>query len=136
MTTPILPEFVLHLFQHEVTKIVNAEVKKVCELYELNYEEVIGKLGQVELETTDHPGFRIMKKNEKIAPKDVRCIARMLHDLEVKQCTRKHCEGSNLCKRHHNMRKDNRLKYGTINDPIPDELRSEVLNEKKKNTIY
>ena len=136
MTTPILPEFVLRLFQNEVSKIVHVEIKKVCELYKLDYEEVLGKLGQVELETTDHPGFRIMKKNEKVAPKEVRCIARMLHDLEVKQCTRKHCEGSSLCKRHHSMHKDNRLKYGTVNDPLPDELRPEVLNEKKKNTIY
>lgn len=136
MTTPILPEFVLRLFQNEVTKIVHAEVKRVCELYELNYEEVIQKLGHVELETTEHPGFRIMKKKEKVAPKEVRCIARMLHDLEVKQCTRRHCEDSNLCTRHHNMRANNRLKYGTMNDPLPDELRPEVLNEKKKSTIY
>lgn len=136
MTTPILPEFVLQLFQCEVTKVVHAEIKRVCELYNLDFEEVAQRLGHVELQTTEHPGFRIMKKNEKIAPKEVRCVARMLHDLEVKQCTRARCEGSELCRRHSNMRSGNRLKYGTINDPLPDELRPEVLNEKKKNTIY
>jgi hypothetical protein len=136
MTTPIIPEFILRLFQDEVNKIVQAEIDKVCDLYHLNKEEVKQKLGHTTIKSTDHPGFRIIKKNESIAPKDDRCHARMLHDLEVKQCTRHKAEGSDLCTKHITMKSKNRLKYGTIDDPLPDELRPEILNEKKKHTIY
>lgn len=135
MTTPILPEFILKLFQNEVNGIVQKEIQKVCDLYKLDYDEVIKKLGHVEINTTDTPGFRIMKKRETFAPKDERCIARMLHDLEIKQCS-KHKKDSEFCGRHFNMHKNNKLKYGTINDPIPNELRPEVLNEKKKHNIF
>lgn len=136
MTTPILPDFVLKLFQEEIDRIAKAEIKKVCEAYELDYAEVCEKIGRVELEPTAHPGFRIMRKKEKVAPKDVRCNARMLHDLEVKQCTRKRCDGHKLCGKHLDMQTKNRLKYGTIDDPLPDELRPEVLDEKRKSKIY
>lgn len=130
MTTPIIPDFILKLFQGEVDKIVQKEIQKVCELYHLNYEEVKTKLGHVELKTTETNGFRIMKKNETFAPSEIRCMARMLHDLEIKQCSKRRSVGA-YCKKHakHN-------KYGNINDPIPDELRPEVLNEKKKSKIY
>jgi hypothetical protein len=135
MTTPIIPEFILKLFQEQVSDIVQKEIKKVCELYKLDFDEVILKLGHVEINTTETPGFRIMKKRETFAPKEVRCTARMLHDLEIKQCSR-HKTKTGLCTKHDEMFKNNRLKYGTINDPLPDELRPEVLNEKKKTKSY
>ena len=132
MTTPILPEFILNLFQIEVQSIVEKELKRMCKLYDIDFEEARKKLGYVDMNVTETPGFRLMKKREKFAPMENRCQARMLHDLEIKQCSRHKCEDSELCKKHLNMK----LKYGLINDPIPDELRPEVLNEKKKNNIY
>lgn len=135
MTTPIIPDFILSLFQNEVNKIVQSEIKRLCEMYSLNFEEVKGKMGLVELNTTEFPEIRIMKKSEKIAPKDERCIARMLHELEVKQCSRKQKEDG-LCGKHFALKANNKLKYGTIKDPLPDELRPEVLNEKKITKIY
>lgn len=136
MTTPIIPEFVLKLFQDEVNKIVQSEIKRLCELYKIDYEEAKKKLGSVELKTTEHPGFRLFKKNEKIVEKDERCMARMLHDLEVKQCSRHRNEGCELCGMHSKMKSKGRLKYGLVTDPLPDELRPEVLNEKKLTKIY
>lgn len=136
MTTPILPEFVLRLFQEEIDKVVKEELQKVCVVYKLDYEDVCKKIGRVELEPTKQPGFRIIKKNETFAPKEVRCAARMLHDLEVKQCSKKRCDCSTLCARHLNMQRNDRLKYGTIDDPLPDELRPEILDEKRKSKIY
>jgi hypothetical protein len=132
MTAPILPSFILELFTNEVQKIVHKEIAKVCELYDLNIDEVEAKLGRVELHCTETPGFRIMKKRESIAPKEVRCIARMVHDLDVKQCSKKRGSNSCFCGKHN---KSN-LKYGTINDPLPDELRPEVMSQKKLNKIY
>jgi len=136
MTTPILPEFVLKLFQDEVNSIVQKEICKVCEHFNLNKKEVFDKMGYVEINTTVAPGFRIMKKNEKFAPKESRCIARMLHDLEIKQCSYHRQNSSEFCGKHLSMKQSGKLKYGTVNDPLPDELRPEVLNEKKKKTIY
>lgn len=135
MTTPIIPEFVLQLFEKEINKIVQSEIKRVCDHYTLNFEEVTTKLGRVSITSTETPGFRLMKKKEKFAPDDQRCCVRMLHDLEVKQCSRSRSQGD-MCTLHYNMRKNNRLRYGTIHDPLPDELRPEVLNEKRKKSIY
>lgn len=136
MTTPILPEFVLKLFQDEVNKIVQKEIKRLCDLYKIDYQEAKSKMGVIELKTTEHPGFRILKKKEKIVDKDCRCLARMLHDLEVKQCSRQTSNQSKLCGIHANMKNKGRLKYGLVTDPLPDELRPEVLNEKKLTKIY
>lgn len=136
MTTPILPEFILTLFKNEVQTIVHKEVKKLCDIYNINYEEAKEKLGYVEFDVTETPGFRLMKKHETFAPNEERCQARMLHDLEIKQCSRHKLAEGKLCKKHANMQKNNKLKFGLMDDPLPDELRPEVLNEKKKRTIY
>ena len=136
MTTPILPEFVLGLFRDEMQSIVEKEVKRLCDIYGIDFQDAKVKLGYIDLQVTDTPGFRLMKKQEKFAPNEERCQARMLHDLEVKQCSRHKLKDSILCKRHANMQKNNKLKYGIISDPIPDELRPEVLSEKKKKSIY
>lgn len=136
MTSHILPEFILKLFQNEINNIVNGEIKKVCDLYDLDIDEVTQKLGHVKLDMTKTPGFRLIKKNEKFAETEFRCCARMLHDLEVKQCSRPILGGQNLCTIHHNIKLKGKLKYGLITDPIPDELRPEVLAEKNKTKIY
>ena len=135
MTSPIIPEFILGLFQTEINNIVKSEIKKVCTLYNLDYDEVITKLKRTEIKTTENAEFYVIKKRNKVADETVRCKARMLRDLEIKQCSYKQCH-NNLCGKHNTMHKNNKLKYGLIDDPIPDELRPEVLNEKKKTTIY
>lgn len=132
MTAPIIPEFILQLFQNEVNEIVRKQVSKVCEMYKLDLDEVQNRLGLIELECTETPGFRLMKKKESFAPPEERCTARMLHDLEIKQCSKRKFGDTHLCRKHGGMN----LKYGTIHDPLPDELRPEVLNQKKKNKIY
>ena len=136
MTSPILPEFILKLFQNEINTIVKGEITKVCKLYDLDIDEVAERLGHVQIDMTTTPGFRLIRKNESFANKEERCNARMLHDLEVKQCSRPLSCGGQLCKIHNNMRKRNKLKYGLITDPLPDEMRPEVLAEKKKHKIY
>jgi hypothetical protein len=136
MTSPILPEFILKLFQNEINNIVQGEIKKVCDLYDLDIDEVTKKLGHVKLDMTKTPGFRLIKKQEKFAETEIRCCARMLHDLEVKQCSRPNLGGQNLCKIHYKMKLKGNLKYGLFTDPIPDELRPEILAEKNKTKIY
>ena len=137
MTTPVLPEFILKLFQNEINKIVKGEIVKVCKIYELDYEEVKTKLKHVELDMTDTPGFRLFKKHETFAPKHERCQARLLHSLEIKQCSRSCKHGDDkLCKKHLQMKENKKLKYGLITDDLPDELRPEVLNEKQIRNIY
>jgi hypothetical protein len=136
MTAPILPEFILKLFQNEINTVVQTEIAKVCKLYDLDLDEVTEKLGNVKLDMTKTPGFRLLHKHETFAPKELRCCARMLHDLEVKQCSRHKFENLTMCRTHYEMKMKNKLKYGSIHDPIPDELRPAVLAEMKKNKIY
>jgi hypothetical protein len=123
MTTPILPDFILKLFQNEINTVVHSEIAKICKLYDLDLDEVTEKLGHVKLDVTATPGFRIRKNNnQNIPPKELRCCARMVHDLEVKQCSRNKYGKLTMCRGHDKMKRENKLKYGSIHDPLPDEL--------------
>ena len=133
MTNPILPEFILQLFQDEIDKIVESKLKQVCELYELDFDEVAEKVGHVRIDMTKTPGFKIIKKYEHIPTED-RCIARMFTESEIIQCSKKHKDGE-LCARHSKMRLENTLKYGTINDPLTDELQHERIIPKEERCI-
>lgn len=66
------------------------------------------------------------------------CLARVFiaNNLVVKQCSRSKLQGQHFCKSHQRLFEEGNLKYGTINDPKPDSISTEVLNMKVKRTIY
>jgi hypothetical protein len=144
MTTPLLPDFILKLFQDEVKKIALVFIKKLCDIFDLDVEDAKKKLGDamdIEFVFTDNPHLKIVKKQKEIDPSE-RCIAKVYNKdrLGIRQCTRRRKdEECRLCKKHMNMLQERKLKYGTIEDEeIKEPL--EVLKKKviklKKYTIY
>jgi len=140
MTTPIIPDFILKLFQNEINKININLLINFCKLFKVDLEDAKDKLKNelnISLDIDKNEKIKIVKKHKE-APKEERCCARVYRqkELEVGQCPRKHADGcGDFCKRHKKMNDEGRLKYGTISQAIPQELSATVLNKKKKITL-
>lgn len=138
MTTPLIPDFVLSLFQNEIIRINSDLLKKTCDIYNIDFEDAKNKLKKelhITFQIKQNEKIAIVKKQKIVEPAE-RCIARVFRkkDIEVLQCTRrkKDCD---FCKRHETMFNEKRLKYGTIHEEIPHEISPTVLNKIKKNKI-
>lgn len=140
MTTPLVPDFILQLFQDEVHKINSVVVQKMCQMYNIDYDDAVTKLAKeaaIKLTLSNNEKIKLVKKQKEPDAKQ-RCHARVFRkkDLEVFQCTRKTpAEGACFCKRHQKMNDEGRLKYGTINDVKPAEISTPALIKKKKHTL-
>jgi hypothetical protein len=132
MTTPIIPDFIFQLFENEVQEIVFKVLKNICKEYDLDYEEV-KKFATIKLYTKLN-NIHISKKIDPKHPDDIKCQARMIREMGIKQCCRKKSEGD-FCKIHHKCEVNNTLKYGRITDPISKEMQ-DIINKKHKNKIY
>lgn len=138
MTAPLIPEAVFKLFQNELTNINLIFLEKVCKVYKLDIEEAKAKLSKelkLSFEISDVK-VKIVKQ-QKLPDDEERCMARIFRkkDLEVMQCTRRKGKECHFCKRHQNMNMEGRLKYGTMNDPVPKEISPEVLKTKNKKSL-
>ena len=123
MTTPIVPDFILLLFQNEINNITTKVLEKVCTLYKLDIEEVKKRLkeeAKVDLAITRNEKIKVVKTQAELAPVE-RCIARVFNrqELCLMQCTRRHGKDYPCCKKHQSMMDKGNLKHGTINEQIP-----------------
>jgi hypothetical protein len=133
MTTPIVPDFIAELFKNEIQKIQENVVKQICDVYGLDQEEVMESIGLQEVKF-EHSRLRISKKHETeygSKKHTEKCTARIFAASQVQlyQCKRSRLGGCNFCKTHLEMIKRGGLKWGTINDPVPQEV--QVTQSKK-----
>ncbi len=145
MTCPIVPEFILKLFEKEISNIVERCVSKICDSYELNSDDVKQLLSKemnmsFDIVSEEIEQIKIVKKNNK-HEKDANtlCEARIFiaSDLIVKQCSRSRLNDQcRFCKTHQKQFETNTLKWGTIHDPKPDAISTAKLNAKMKRKIY
>lgn len=136
MTSVILPNYILSLFEKEVNDIVKKAIKKVCDEYDIDFNDA-QKLVDVNLQVKND-NIRIIKKNilnKNPHPPEIRCLARMLHEVEIKQCSRRK-DKCDFCGTHQKMFKNGTLKYGKITDPVPLALNDKVLSYKEKRKLY
>ena len=136
MTTPVVPDFILGLFQNEINKINTELLQKVCKIYEIDFEDVTKKLKdefKVNLVLNKDERVKIVKTRPELQPCD-RCIARLFKrsDLDLVQCTLRHYPDQSFCKRHQIMHDNGTLKYGTIND---EETGKEVFKDRKTSKL-
>jgi len=138
MTTPIVPDFILELFKNEIKKINLDLLEEICKTYDINIEDAKNKLKDslnINFELNKNEKIKIVNKQKEL-PTVERCVARLFRkkELEIVQCSRrkKNCE---FCKKHEKMYDEDRLKYGTINDDVPEELSEKKLIKIKKKTI-
>jgi flagellar basal body P-ring protein FlgI len=134
MTSPMIPEVILDLFQNEINRIVKIAIKKICDEYDIDFEEAT-KIADIKLDLTLDNLHISKKQNPKILIKE-RCQARMLRNIGIQQCSRSKCDDTEFCKLHFKSFKNGTLKYGKITDPIPIDLDDYFLNMKNKRNIY
>ena len=132
MTTPLIPDFIIDLYENEMRKFainvidVIASRKKIDkeELYKI-VEKGTGFDLKIVPESTET--IKIVKiKPRKLPDAEERCIARTYKNGIYCRCTFHRSKGKDFCKRH-NLKP---LKFGTIDDPdiTPD--------DKKYHKIY
>lgn len=140
MTTPVIPDFVMKLFQNEITKINLNLLNNFCKLFKVDVEEAKTKLKtelHVSLDFDKNEKIKFVKKHKEADP-EVRCCARVFRkkELEVGQCPRRRADGcGEFCKRHKTMFDEGRLKYGMVTEEKPEEISSPKLSKKKKVTL-
>lgn len=130
MTTPMIPEFILTLYENEVRAIVKKVNVAISKEYNLNVidlnnlvEEKVGlKLAII---PEEFENIKIVKKKCKNIDPEIRCIARIKKDGLFCQCSAKFKEDK-ICGKH----LKSKMIYGTINDPLPEE------KFKRKTKIY
>lgn len=131
MTTPIVPGFIADLFKKEIYNIQMNLIDKICEVYGLSRIDVVKKLDLVEVEF-GNCNLRIIHKIEgKYGSKTnkPKCIARVYDKNErtLCQCIRSQKEGcGSYCKSHFNLVAKKPLTFGTINDPVPDDVKQKL----------
>lgn len=124
MTAAILPEFILQLLEKEISNVSLEIVKYICKEYNLAYDEVVKKIGNymcMELGVDKQNTYKITKVNvrRKQICTEERCAANMFHKDHkcVTQCTLQCVGGSQFCKKHTQMEKEGRLRFGTVTQP-------------------
>lgn len=135
MTTPLIPDFIAKLFYDEIYKIQEDTVDKICAKYSLDKKDVMATVGLKGLKW-EYTDLRIIHKvhdrNYGTKKGTDKCIARIWDKNEYKlyQCKRskKVCD---FCLSHARMNDENKLVWGTINDPEPKDVEA-----KKSSKIY
>lgn len=138
MTTVIIPETIFKLFQNEIQKINLNLLENICKIYEIDINEAKEKLKDVyniNFELEDINKIKYSKKHKEIS-QDIRCKARIYKQNEVivSQCMKKKIDDCEFCKKHERMFKNDKLQYGTIDEPIPEIIEKKLI-KKKKNTL-
>ena len=118
MTTPVVPDFILGLFQNEIYKINLVLLEKICQIYKINFNEATKRLKdelKVNLTLNQDERIKIVKTRPKLDSCE-RCKALLLKrsDLELEQCSRRHHPEKEFCKIHQNMHDNGTLKYGKM----------------------
>jgi hypothetical protein len=160
MTSPIIPDFILKLFEQEVTKVNLSVVEVLCNHFSIDINEakavvekncglrfnVIGEsIEHIKIVKSTKPKKVSETKQDKACDSDVKqnianncCDARIFlaNDLVVRQCSRSKLVGSNFCKMHQQKVESGKLKYGTIHEDKPEEISTPKLRSKIKRNIY
>lgn len=125
MTSAVLPEFLLHLLEKEVSNVVLKVVKFVCDEYSIPFSDVSAKIGKhmsIEFEVDTKSTYKVVKKRVKPikSTPENQCIANIMckDQKDIRQCTIRQVNGCRFCTKHKAANEQNRLHYGTIHAPI------------------
>lgn len=132
-----LPKYVLGAFQKEINEIKINLIKKICEDYYLDKDELIEQyICDFELINKNLENVQIIKRHNynSVLKKEDRCTARIYNNGKGSQCKRSK-NINNLCTLHNKLlEKNGNLKYGYITAPRP---RGVFTNKNpKKESIY
>lgn len=126
MTTPLVPDFIAELFAKEVARIQEDVLRRVCDIYGLDLEEVKEDIG-MQPACFGPSRLKVVEKKkaeygEGLGDKH-RCVARVFdaQSKTVHRCKRGKQQGCKFCKVHRDMfnKGGGALPMGTIKDPLP-----------------
>jgi Leucine-rich repeat (LRR) protein len=118
MTSPLIPDFIVSLYQNEVNAIVKRILKHVCKKYDLPNEEVLALAdNKLQVVPESQEKIRIIRSRpRKLVESNERCIARVkatdgtfsqcklrFKDAKCKYCTRHQNKPSNFGHIHDNQ---------------------------------
>lgn len=152
MTCAIVPDFILKTFEKEIAKIVERVVVKMCDEYNIDFQDAKTRLHKsldinLDIVNEDVEHVKIIKKHQpstsgKDGIKELKnndaCEARIYipNEIVVRQCCRSKLENGKFCKTHQKQYDSNTLKWGTIHDEKPEEISTAKLKLKQKKTLY
>ena len=121
MTAPMIPDYILTLYENEIRKVVKKCIVRISEENDLNVaslESQIADIISLEIVSEDFEKVTITKKiaRKKIVSDEERCVARVKRTGVFSQCTRCSASSSMLCKIH-----TKKTPWGQITDPPPEE---------------
>lgn len=126
MTTPMIPDFIIDMFENEIRKVMNDALTVVAKEYNLDLQQIRRKVEKkiemkLEIVPDTYETVKITKlKPRKIPDPESRCLARVKKDNIICQCSFQAADGAGkqFCTRHLT-----KMRYGTINDPPIKETR-------------
>ena len=121
MTTSMIPDYVLALYENEIRKVVQKVLKNISEEFNIDIKELEKSAASevtLKLISEDFESVTITRKNKvkKLVENEKRCVARIKKNGLYMQCTRE-SKDDMMCKMHSTKK----LLHGTINDPLPKE---------------
>lgn len=153
MTTPIIPGFIGDLFKREIYKIQLDTVERICQVYNLDKNEVLKKT-KISDVLVEHPKLRIYWKHDRpfygARTHTPKCIAlkldsdRVKHEQSVEvlidgkkkklaRCPKSQSANCEFCKTHLKCFQNDTLQYGTIYDHDECEF---MRHEKKEEILH
>lgn len=152
MTSVIIPDFILKLFEKEISKVIEQVVEKMCDEYDIDVNDAKNRLKHalnVNLDIVDEEveHVKIVKKHSQATANNqdgvkqdpaTICEARLFiqSQLAVRQCSRSKLANCRFCGIHQKLFEQNKLKWGTMNDEKPEEISTAKLKQKVKKTLY
>lgn len=131
MTTPLVPDFVINMFENELRGIIMTVIDTLSKDFSIDREVAIKKVQRklgmsLTIVKEDEEVIRIIKaKPRKVPNEHQRCLARVAKNGMLDQCSFQKLSKSDFCKRH----ACNHAKYGIVGDP---EIELPVQNPHKK----
>lgn len=122
MTAPMIPDYVLTLYENEIRKIVKKCIARISEensLSAADLENQVADIISLKIVSEDFEKVTITKKiAKKVVSDENRCVGRMKRQGVFAQCTRcgKDVDGELLCKSH-----TKKTPWGKVTDPPPAE---------------
>jgi hypothetical protein len=119
MTTPLIPDFIVRMFENELRKIIGDIISYVSKEFGIDADILRKQVHRhvgigIHVVKEDEEVVKIVKLKPRKAPDDVfRCKALIMKNGDVQQCMLQKQTKCDFCKRHRTCPS----KYGVIGDP-------------------
>lgn len=142
MTTVVIPDFIIHLFENEITGIITKVIDSISEVYDLSPKDlkalaskVIDSPLRIIPEEEEH--IKIVRKNaRRILEDDARCQGLIKKNGIICRCGFAHNKTSNYCTRHEKKANQDPTYFDTLKQTMTATDSSAEKKMKKNGKLY